>query len=151
MGFHRRAAAAALIGLAALAGALPAADAEAGAAAIEDADRRAIGPLEDFERRPDRHGARRVLEAAREARDRLEAARVAERFGTARREELAFLNHLVPGFEAYLAGPGGPAALASLRSIVARGRRHREQSREALRAESTQNDARRRTARSKTS
>jgi hypothetical protein len=133
MGFHRRAATAALIALAVLAGALPAADLDA--APIEDADRRAIGPLEDFERRPEIPRARRALAAAREARDRLEAARVPDRLAAARREELAFLNHVVPGFEAWLAGPGGPGALATLQGILARGRRHRELSREALRLE----------------
>ena len=133
MGLHRRAAAAALITLAVLAGVLPAAD--LAAAAIEESDRIAIGPLEEFERRPEMPQARRALAAAREARDRLEAARVEGRFAAARREELAFLNHLVPGFDAYLSGPGGPGALAALQGIVARGRRHRELSREALRRE----------------
>ncbi len=102
---------------------------------IGDADRMAMAPLEDFERRHGIPEAGRALAAAREARERLEAARVADRFAEARREELAFLNHLVPGFEAYLANPEAAGALQTLEGIVTRGRRHRELAREALRKE----------------
>jgi hypothetical protein len=95
----------------------------------------AIVPLEEFERRQEIPEARRALAAAREARERLEAAPVDDRFAEARREELAFLNHLVPGFEAYLASPHAAGALETLDGIVARGRRHRKLAREALRKE----------------
>jgi hypothetical protein len=105
------------------------------ASEIDAADRIAIAPLEEFGRRHGIPEARRVLAAAREARERLEAARVPDRFVAARREELAFLNHLVPAFDAYLAHPEAAGALETLEGIVARGRRHRELSREALRRE----------------
>lgn len=105
------------------------------ASEIDAADRIAIAPLEEFERGHGIPEARRALAAAREARERLEAARVPDRFAAARREELAFLNHLVPAFDAYLAHPEAAGALGTLEGIVARGRRHRELSREALRRE----------------
>lgn len=105
------------------------------AGAIDAADRMAMLPLEEFERRQGIPEARRALAAAREARERLEAARVDDRFVEARREELAFLNHLVPGFEAYLASPHAAGAIEKLEGIVARGRRHRDLAREALRKE----------------
>jgi len=138
MGLHGGAAAA-LIALATLT-AQGAPDRDA--AAIEDADRTAIGPLEEFERRPEVERARRALAAARDARDRLESTRVSDRFAAARREELAFLNHLVPAFDAYLAGSRGAEERRTLEGIVARGRRHREQSREALRREARRTPAR---------
>jgi hypothetical protein len=109
--------------------------ASASATAIESADRMAIEPLEKFEHRKGVEEAGRALAAAREARDTLEAAHVADRFATARREELTFLNHLVTGFEAYMARPGADGALETLQGIVARGRRHRDLAREALRKE----------------
>src|SRR5205809_7919623 len=94
--------------------------------AIENADRLALRPLEEFEHRGEIAEARRALASAREARDLLEAANVPPRFSEARREELVFLNHLVGGFEAYLAAPDMDGALRNLQGIVARGRRHRE-------------------------
>jgi len=105
------------------------------ASEIDAADRIAMAPLEEFERRRGIPEARRALASAREARERLEAARVPDRFADARREELAFLNHLVPAFGAYIAHPEAAGALEALEGIVARGRRHRELSREALRKE----------------
>ncbi|HEY6050492.1 MAG TPA: hypothetical protein VIZ58_04530 [Thermoanaerobaculia bacterium] len=125
----------ALLGGAAASPAAPVRDGSASAAEIESADRIAIAPLQEFERRGGVEEARHALAAARDARDRLESARVADRFAAARREELAFFNHLVPGFEAYLARPGAEGALGTLKGIVARGRRHRELAREALRKE----------------
>ncbi|MDQ6893597.1 MAG: hypothetical protein M3167_13060 [Acidobacteriota bacterium] len=116
--------------------ATPAAKAgDSSACAIDDADRMAIAPLEEFERRHGISEARRALAAARQSRERLEAARVPDPFAVARREELAFLNHLILAFDAYLAHPEAAGGLGALEGIVARGRRHREQSREALRKE----------------
>jgi hypothetical protein len=109
--------------------------ASASAGEIDAADRIAVTPLEEFERRHGIPEARRALAAAREARERLEAARVSDRFAAARREELAFLNHLVPAFDAYIAHPEAAGALETLEGIVARGRRHRELSRDALERE----------------
>lgn len=99
---------------------------------IEAADRLAVGPLEEFEHRGGIPEARRALVSAREARDLLEASGVPRRFSEARREELAFLNHLVGGFEAYLAAPDADGALRNLQGIVTRGRKHRELARAAL-------------------
>ena len=77
--------------------------------------------------------AGRALDAARRARDLLEARAVSAELGPARGEELLFLNHVVPGFEAYLAGDGSLQQLVKLRSILARGRVHQRRGREALR------------------
>jgi hypothetical protein len=99
---------------------------------IEAADRLAVGSLEEFEHGGGISEARRTLASAREARNLLEAAKVSPRFSEARREELAFLNHLVGGFEAYLAAPDTDGALRNLQGIVTRGRRHRELARAAL-------------------
>ena len=138
MGRQRLRAAAALTAalVAGMASGSPPSATPSGANAIDAADRMAMPPLEEFERRHGIREARRALEAAREARERLEAARVHDRFAAACREELAFLNHLVPGFDAYLAHPRAAGALATLEGIIARGRRHRDLSREALRNES---------------
>jgi hemolysin III len=76
--------------------------------------------------------ARRAFDAARSARDLLEAHAVSEELVPARWEELLFLNHVVPAFQAYLASGGGPPALENLRSILARGRSHQRRGREAL-------------------
>ena len=103
------------------------------AAEIEAVDRLAVEPLVAFEEHRGIPEARRALASAKEARDHLEAAQVPPRLSEARREELAFLNHLVPGFEAYLARPDAEGALGRLEAIVARGRRHRELARGALR------------------
>jgi hypothetical protein len=124
----------------ALTGALLLAVAAAGAAGetqqaarlIEAADRQAVEPLEEFEHRGGISEARRALASAKEARDLLEAANVPSRFSEARREELVFLNHLVGGFEAFLAAPDTAGALRNLQGIVARGRRHRDLARAAL-------------------
>jgi len=138
MGSRRfRAPAAALTGalfllLAAVVVAGAAGESEQATRVIEAADRLATGALEEFERHGQIAGARRALASAKEARDVLESAKVPPRFSEARREELAFLNHLVGGFEAYLASPDTDGAIRSLQGIVARGRRHRELARAAL-------------------
>jgi len=105
---------------------------EQAARVIEAADRLAVAPLEEFEHRGGIPEARRALASAVKARDLLEAANVPPRFSEARREELVFLNHLVGGFEAFLASPDSDGALRNLQGIVVRGRRHRELARAAL-------------------
>jgi hypothetical protein len=80
-----------------------------------------------------RAAARGALEAARTARDQIEKYAVPENLVAARREELTFLNHVVPGFQAFLAGDAGSAEISRVRSIVARGRSHQSLARAALR------------------
>jgi hypothetical protein len=77
--------------------------------------------------------ARRALEAARTARDQIEKYSVPEGLVAARREELTYLNHIVPGFQAFLAGDAGSAEITQERSILARGRSHQSLARAALR------------------
>ena len=101
-------------------------------AAVESAVR-------DFEaRRSDDPSARlraeRVLAAATEGRDRLEAAAVPAGCGPSRGEELIYLNHLIPGFRAWLAARSRrPPAEYDVASIIRRARTHRERGRERLR------------------
>ena len=77
--------------------------------------------------------ARRALETARTARDQIEKYAVPEGLVAARREELTYLNHIVPGFQAFLAGDAGSAEITQVRSILARGRSHQSLARAALR------------------
>jgi hypothetical protein len=77
--------------------------------------------------------AKRVLETARTARDQLEKYAVPEGLISARREELTYLNHVVPGFQTFLAGDAGSAEITQVRSILARGRSHQSLARAALR------------------
>jgi len=79
----------------------------------------------------------RALEAARMARDQIEKYTVPEGLVAARREELTYLNHIVPGFQAFLAGDAGSAEISKVRSILARGRSHQSRGRAALREAST--------------
>lgn len=81
--------------------------------------------------------ARRALEAARTARNQIEKYAVPESLVAARREELTYLNHVVPGFQAFLAGDAGSAEIGKVRSILARGRSHQSRGRAALREAST--------------
>lgn len=76
-----------------------------------------------------RDAARRALEAARAARDQIEAYAVPEGLVPARREELTFLNHVIPGFQAFVEGDMGRAEIDRLRSILARGRTHQKRGR----------------------
>jgi hypothetical protein len=77
--------------------------------------------------------AQRALEAARTARDQIEKHAVPEGLAAARREELTYLNHIVPGFQAFLAEDAGSAEITQVRSILARGRSHQSLARAALR------------------
>jgi hypothetical protein len=77
--------------------------------------------------------ARRVLETAHTARDQIEKYAVPESLVPARREELTYLNHVVPGFQTFLAGDAGSAEISKVRSILARGRSHQSLARAALR------------------
>ena len=77
--------------------------------------------------------ALRVLEKARAARDALEALQVSPGLTAAWREELLFVNHVIPAFQRFAGGEGGPAALEELRSILGRGRIHQKRGRDSLR------------------
>ena len=81
--------------------------------------------------------ARRAIEAARTARDEIEKSAVPRSLVAARREELTYLNHVVPGFQAFLAGGAGTAEIGKVRSILARGRSHQSRGRAALREAET--------------
>jgi hypothetical protein len=80
-----------------------------------------------------RAAARRAVEAARAARDQIEKSAVSEGLVAARREELTYLNHVVPGFQSFLEGDAGSAEIGKVRSILARGRSHQSRARAALR------------------
>jgi hypothetical protein len=77
--------------------------------------------------------ARRTLEEARKLRDLLEAGRQPAGLEYASGEELVYANHLVDGFAVFVQSDGGPAALETLRSVLTRGRIHRDRGRTALR------------------
>lgn len=78
--------------------------------------------------------AERVLVAATDARDTLEAARIPAGCGPSYGEELIFLNHLIPGFRGWLdAQSRRPPADYDVASIIRRARVHRERGRERLR------------------
>jgi hypothetical protein len=81
--------------------------------------------------------ARRALEAARTARDLIEKYAVPESLVAARREELTYLNHIVPAFRAFLAGDAGAAEISKVRSILTRGRSHQSRGRNGLREAET--------------
>ena len=99
----------------------------------EAAFERALGDFGAASARADASGclnaARRALEAARTARDRIEAYAAPEGLVPARREELTFLNHVVPGLQAFVQGAGGRAEIDKLRLILARGRTHQKRGR----------------------
>lgn len=76
--------------------------------------------------------ARRALEEARKLRDLLEARRPPAGLEYASGEELVYANHLVYGLAIFVQSDGGPAALETLRSVLARGRIHRDRGRSAL-------------------
>ena len=93
--------------------------------AVDAAERPLDNSLAEFDAAPAR-------EAAQGARETLETTPVPSFLAYARGEELVYLNHLVPGFQAFVAGPGGPDELSALVSIRRRGRAHRERGREAM-------------------
>ncbi len=76
--------------------------------------------------------AGKVLEEARRLRDTLESGRVPVGLEYAGGEELIYANHLVDGFDLFVRSDGGPAALDTLRSILGRGRIHRDRGLTAL-------------------
>jgi len=70
-----------------------------------------------------------VAGEARAAREVLEAMRVPPELVAAWREELLFLNHVIPAFDRFAGSGAGPQGLEELRSILARGRIHQQRSR----------------------
>ena len=79
-----------------------------------------------------RAAARRALEAALSARDQIEKHAVPEALVAARREELTYLNHVVVGCQAFLAGDASSGEINKVRSIIVRGRSHQSLGRAAL-------------------
>jgi hypothetical protein len=80
-----------------------------------------------------RASARRALEAALSARDQIEKYAVPEALVPARREELTYLNHIVAGCQAFVAGDASSGEIDKVRSIIVRGRSHQSLARAALR------------------
>ena len=78
--------------------------------------------------------ARQALGEARTLRDLLEAGRPPAGLEYAGGEELVYVNHVVDGLAIFVHSNGGQAALEALRSILARGRIHRDCGRSALRS-----------------
>ena len=97
------------------------------------------GAVRIFEaRRPGSPGAvaaaERVLVAATNARDSLEAAPISAACSPSSAEELIYLNHLIPGFRGWLdARSRRPPADYDIASIIRRARAHRERGRARLR------------------
>jgi hypothetical protein len=106
---------------------------------LESATSSVVGAVRIFEaRRPGSSealaAAERVLVAATDARERLEAARVSAWCSPSRGEELIYLNHLIPGFRGWLeARSRRPPADYDIASIIRRARVHRERGRARLR------------------
>jgi hypothetical protein len=78
--------------------------------------------------------ARRALEEALKLRDTLEAGRPPAGLEYASGEELVYANHLVDGLAIFVQSDGGPASVDALRSVLDRGRSHRDRGRAALRS-----------------
>ena len=77
--------------------------------------------------------ANEVVILARRARSELEDAHVSSACAYPRSEELIYLNHLIPGFEGWLAARRRrPPVEYELSSIIRRARAHRERGRERL-------------------
>jgi hypothetical protein len=97
------------------------------------------GAVRIFEaRRPGSPGAvaaaERVLVAATDARESLEAAPISAACRPSSAEELIYLNHLIPGFRGWLdARSRRPRADYDIASIIRRARVHRERGRARLR------------------
>lgn len=106
---------------------------------LDSATSAVVGAVRIFEaRRPGSPealaAAERVLVAATDARDTLEAATIPAGCGPSHAEELIFLNHLIPGFRGWLdARSRRPSAGYDIASIIRRARVHRERGRERLR------------------
>jgi hypothetical protein len=106
---------------------------------LDGATSAVVGAVRIFEaRRPGTSGsvaaAQRALVAASDARDALESSSPSEACAPSWAEELIYLNHLIPGFRAWLdARSRDPAAEYDIASIIRRARAHRERGRARLR------------------
>jgi hypothetical protein len=100
-------------------------------APLEEALRRFEAVANGADRSVAREAAGRALAQARTARESLEALAVPPGLTVAWREELLFLNHVIPAFQRFASGGGGPAELEALRSVLQRGRAHQSRGREA--------------------
>jgi hypothetical protein len=74
-------------------------------------------------------GAREAAAAGREARERIASLSGASALAGSQREELVYLNHVIPGFERFARSDAGADAVAELRSILGRGRAHQRAAR----------------------
>jgi hypothetical protein len=63
------------------------------------------------------------------ARRRVESIAAPPALAASQREELVFLNHVIPGFERFARSEGGATDAAELRSILQRGRAHQRSAR----------------------
>ena len=79
--------------------------------------------------------ARRPLEEALKLRGILEARPAPAGLEYAAGEELVYANHLVAGLAIFVRSDGGPASVEALRSVLVRGRTHRDRGRAALKSE----------------
>jgi hypothetical protein len=106
---------------------------------LDGATSAVVGAVRIFEaRRPGTTGAlaaaQRAFVAASDARDALEAADPSEACAPSWAEELIYLNHLIPGFHAWLdARSRRPPTEYDIASIIRRARVHRERGRARLR------------------
>jgi len=73
--------------------------------------------------------ARDAAEAGKAARRRVESIAAPPALAASQREELVFLNHVIPGFERFARSEGGATDAAELRSILQRGRAHQRSAR----------------------
>ena len=87
-----------------------------------------------FESKPSDEAAKSVVALARRARSELEDFSAPPACAYPRSEELIYLNHLIPGFESWLAARRRrPPVEYELSSIIRRARTHRERGRARLR------------------
>jgi hypothetical protein len=73
--------------------------------------------------------ARGAADAARRARASVERMTPPPELAPGHREELLFLNHVIPAFDRFADSGGGPEAREELRSILRRGRAHQRRAR----------------------
>jgi hypothetical protein len=105
---------------------------------LDAATSRVESAVRVFESKPSEDGAaidaaKTVLELARRARSELEGSVAPPGCAYSRSEELIYLNHLIPGFEGWLAAHGRrPPVDYELASIIRRARAHRQRGREKL-------------------
>jgi hypothetical protein len=96
---------------------------------LEAAIRRFDAAAERGDRAAALASARDAAEAGRAARDRVGSIQAPPELAASQREELVFLNHVIPGFDRFGRSEGGAADAAELRAILQRGRAHQRRAR----------------------